>query len=197
MTNLSSDSMRTSTTLLRGVRDPQNHEAWEKFIARYGPMIRGWCRQWFPREADDKAYEVFSELVFRMINFEYDPGKGRFRGWLKTVTHNLMAKFKRELPPQVDDDQNPLDSARSERRPRSAAGCRVATSSSWRSPRNECERRVATHTLAGVCGDSRRRAEAGRGRSRTRHESRHGLSGKAQRHRSSCGGRSRTLQGPA
>jgi RNA polymerase sigma-70 factor (ECF subfamily) len=79
-------------------------------MARYGPLIRGWCRHWFPRSADDKVYEVFSELVFRMIKFEYDPGKGRFRGWLKTVTHNLMAKLKREAFPQADSDDEPFDS---------------------------------------------------------------------------------------
>jgi RNA polymerase sigma-70 factor (ECF subfamily) len=90
----STDSMRTYPSLLEEVRDPRNHEAWGRFIARYGPMIRGWCRQWFPREADDRAYDVFSELVFRMVTFEYDPSQGRFRGWLKTVTHRLMARLK-------------------------------------------------------------------------------------------------------
>ncbi len=110
MNDQSSDSMRTSPTLLKAVQDPQNYEAWEKFIARYGPMIRGWCRLWFPREADDRACDVFAELVFRMISFEYDPSKGRFRGWLKTVTHNLMAKLKKDVFPQAREEDNPLDS---------------------------------------------------------------------------------------
>jgi RNA polymerase sigma factor (sigma-70 family) len=105
------DSMRTDVALLGDVRDPRNHAAWEKFIARYGPMIRGWCRHWYPREADDKACDVFAELVFRMINFEYDPSKGRFRGWLKTVTHNMMAKLKKDTIPQQDDDHCPLELA--------------------------------------------------------------------------------------
>ncbi len=47
MNNGSSDSTRTDAVLLGDVRDPRNHAAWEKFIARYGPMIRGWCCQWF------------------------------------------------------------------------------------------------------------------------------------------------------
>ena len=105
------ESSRTDAALLGDVRDPRNHEAWEKFIARYGPMIRGWCRHWYPREADDKAYDVFAELVFRMINFEYDPSKGRFRGWLKTVTHNMMAKLKKDMIPQPDDEYTPLELA--------------------------------------------------------------------------------------
>ena len=93
--DLSSDTTRTDPRLLGAVRDPQNHAAWEKFIARYRPMIRGWCHQWFPHEADDKACEVLSELIFRMITFEYNASQGRFRGWLKTVTHNLMARLKK------------------------------------------------------------------------------------------------------
>ncbi len=110
MNDQSSDSMRTHPSLLKQLRDPHNGEAWGTFIARYGPMVRAWCRHWFPREADDRAYDVFSELVFRMMTFEYDPSQGRFRGWLKTVTHRLMAKMKGEEWPQFDDDHNPLDS---------------------------------------------------------------------------------------
>jgi hypothetical protein len=105
MKNLSSDWTRTDSGLLNGVKEPAHHEAWEKFLARYGPMIRGWCRHWFPRDDDDKAHDVIYELVFRMMTFE-----GRFRGWLKTLTHNMMAKLKSDEWPQVDDDgESPLD----------------------------------------------------------------------------------------
>ncbi len=54
---------------------------------------------------------MLSELVFRMVTFEYDPSKGRFRGWLKTVTHNMMAKLKSDQWSQNnDDDDDPLES---------------------------------------------------------------------------------------
>jgi RNA polymerase sigma-70 factor (ECF subfamily) len=111
MNNLSSDSTRTDPRLLGEVRDPRNHAAWEKFISRYRPMIRGWCYQWFPHEADNKTCEVLSELIFRMITFEYNASEGRFRGWLKTVTHNMMAGLKKDLLPQAGDDHNQLDLA--------------------------------------------------------------------------------------
>jgi RNA polymerase sigma factor (sigma-70 family) len=104
------DSTSTDPPVLGDVRDPRSHAAWEKFIARYGPVIRGWCRQRFPHEADDRAHELICELVFRMMTFEYNPAEERFRGWLKRVTHHLMAKLKREKWAGVDEDgENPLD----------------------------------------------------------------------------------------
>jgi RNA polymerase sigma factor (sigma-70 family) len=87
------DTSRTSQSLVDGVRDPGNQQAWAEFHRQYEPMIRGWCRHWFPRETDDMDQEVFRRLVNCLKKFEYDPAK-RFRGYLKTVTNNLMAELK-------------------------------------------------------------------------------------------------------
>jgi len=54
--------------------------------------------------------EVMGELVFIMRSYTYKPEKGRFRGWLKTVTHNLMAKLKRDSK-RVFFDIEALDGA--------------------------------------------------------------------------------------
>ena len=88
------DRSRTHASLLIRLRDNADQQAWEEFHDRYAPMIRGWCRQWFPRELDDMVQEVFTRLVSCLKAFEYEPGKGRFRGYLKTVTHRLMADLK-------------------------------------------------------------------------------------------------------
>jgi RNA polymerase sigma factor (sigma-70 family) len=102
MSTSSVDPAPTSRTLLYDVREPGDHQAWEEFHARYAPMIRGWCQRWFPREADDMVQEVMGELVFIMRSFTYKPEEGRFRGWLKTVTHRMMAQLKRRQPLLVD-----------------------------------------------------------------------------------------------
>jgi len=94
MSTGSYDSARTSRTLLSRLRDPGDQQAWEEFHARYAPMIRGWCRHWFPRETEDMVQEVMLLLARRLRTFEYQPAKGRFRGFLKTVTNNLMADLK-------------------------------------------------------------------------------------------------------
>jgi RNA polymerase sigma-70 factor (ECF subfamily) len=64
-------------------------------------MIRRWCLTWFPREADDMVQEVLVKLVGIIGSFEYGAKPGRFRGWLKTVTKNLMAELKRSRPSSI------------------------------------------------------------------------------------------------
>jgi RNA polymerase sigma-70 factor (ECF subfamily) len=88
------DDSATHASLLIRVRDARNKEAWAEFQRRYGPMIWSWCRHWFPRETEDMVQDVYCKLVERLKSFEYDPAKGRFRGWLKTVTNRLMSDLK-------------------------------------------------------------------------------------------------------
>lgn len=101
------DEGRSTTvpSMLVRVGDPTNHQAWEAFLTRYGPMVRGWCRHWFPSAADEMAHEVFARLVFVMRTYQYRPERGRFRGWLKTVTHRLMAELKRDAGPTGVDPE--------------------------------------------------------------------------------------------
>ena len=105
------DPSRTQASLLIRVRDPGDHQAWAEFQRRYGPMIHGWCRHWFPRETEDKVQDVYCKLVDRLRTFEYDPARGRFRGWLKTLTNRLMSDLKTIAPTAVPDDDTCLDQA--------------------------------------------------------------------------------------
>ena len=85
----------TSTTLLRKVAaEPTDVAAWDAFVERYGRMVYQWCRRWNLQEADaeDVTQGVMLQLAQQMRNFRYDPN-GRFRGWLRTVTHRAWAKF--------------------------------------------------------------------------------------------------------
>ncbi len=103
------DMSRTSPSLLIRLRDLDDQRAWDEFHKRYAPMIRGWCRHWFPRETDDMVQEVFTRLTKCLKEFEYAPGKGRFRGYLKTVTHRLMQDLKERAvrQPSIDGDAAP------------------------------------------------------------------------------------------
>jgi len=84
------DPLKTSLTLLgRLRRDPKDQAAWSKFVARYGPRILRWCREWGLQESDaqDVTQDVLLKLNGLMARFVYDPS-GSFRGWLKTLTHH-------------------------------------------------------------------------------------------------------------
>jgi RNA polymerase sigma factor (sigma-70 family) len=102
---------RTHASLLLRVRDPGDHQAWAEFERRYRPMIEGWCRRWFPRETEDRVQDVYCKLVGRLRTFEYDPARGRFRGWLKTLTNRLMADLKRAPHPDLPVDESVLEQA--------------------------------------------------------------------------------------
>ena len=108
---------------------------------------------------------MICELVFRMMTFEYDPTKGRFRGWLKTLTHNLMAKLKREQWPQVDDDdESPLDLLEAGEDLAARLAAEFDLELLEKAKDQVRDSRPAAH-VGGVRGNRRRGAKAGRGRS--------------------------------
>jgi RNA polymerase sigma factor (sigma-70 family) len=95
------DWSKTRLSLLEGLRDRRNHEAWEKFVDRYGPRVIQWARAWFyPSDAEDVAQMVFLKLVPAMETFVYQPGK-KFRSYLKTVTHHAMVDLSRQRGRQL------------------------------------------------------------------------------------------------
>jgi len=99
---------RTRGTLLSRVRDVSDVEAWREFVGDYGPLILKWCEKHGLQEADsaDVVQEVLASLVTAMRSFDYNPGRGRFRGWLKTVTQNAVIDFvkSRQRPGEGSGD---------------------------------------------------------------------------------------------
>jgi RNA polymerase sigma-70 factor (ECF subfamily) len=87
-------ALNTSATMLARVQNPADREAWNEFVARYGPRIKQWCRRWNVQEADaeDVTQEVLLRLAQKMRDFRYDPSRS-FRAWLKTVTHHAWRNF--------------------------------------------------------------------------------------------------------
>lgn len=94
----STDSV-TSLSLLCALKDDvQQHQAWIRFVQRYGPRIEGWCRRWGLQEADarDVMQNVLLQLAKQMGSFEYDHA-GRFRSWLKTIAWRAWADYLRSM----------------------------------------------------------------------------------------------------
>jgi RNA polymerase sigma-70 factor (ECF subfamily) len=86
----------TSLTLLNILCGPEKDEAaWRVFCDRYQPMIRRWCARQRLQDADvEDVTQKVLERLFTKIN-NYDPGRGGFRGWLKTVVDNAVKDFLR------------------------------------------------------------------------------------------------------
>jgi RNA polymerase sigma-70 factor (ECF subfamily) len=81
--------------LLVLLRDPSDPVTWGAFVACYGPKVHGRCRKWGLQEAgaQDVTRDVLMRLVDKLRSFRYDPDRGTFRGWLKTLTHHAWSDY--------------------------------------------------------------------------------------------------------
>ena len=85
----------TRRSLLSRVRDASDAAAWSEFEARYRELIVRYARArgLQPADADDVSQAVMAKLCRSLCNFEYDPGKGRFRTYLYRAVRNEVAEF--------------------------------------------------------------------------------------------------------
>lgn len=103
----------TSPTLLGRLRRfPVDQGAWRDFVDIYGAHIYSWGTRWGLQSADaeDVTQATLVRLAKAMQEFQYDSNL-RFRGWLKTVTHNAwqdLLRVRKPLPTDGLGDQNPL-----------------------------------------------------------------------------------------
>jgi RNA polymerase sigma-70 factor (ECF subfamily) len=84
----------THATLLQRVAAGVDATAWREFCDRYGELIQGFARRRGLQAADcdDVMQDVLIALTKAMPGFTYDPGKGKFRSYLKTVVMRSIAK---------------------------------------------------------------------------------------------------------
>jgi RNA polymerase sigma-70 factor, ECF subfamily len=83
----------TGSTLFRLLGDPSDPAAWERFVGRYAPKLRAWCRQWGLGEAE--AADVSQDVLLKLLTGlrTYDRRKGRFRCWLKAMARNTKSDW--------------------------------------------------------------------------------------------------------
>jgi RNA polymerase sigma-70 factor (ECF subfamily) len=97
---------RTGSSLFNVLADPNDQSAWERFVYRHQARIRKWCRLWGSQEADaeDISQMILCKLLEQLKAFRYDPRRGTFRAWLKTVTRNTWLNLRRQPRPIHLDD---------------------------------------------------------------------------------------------
>jgi RNA polymerase sigma factor (sigma-70 family) len=85
----------TRPSLLLRLRDVRDQQAWSTFLEIYQPLIYRVIRQRRVQDAD--AIEVTQEVLLAVANsidqWEANPQRGTFRGWLTTITRNLVVNF--------------------------------------------------------------------------------------------------------
>jgi RNA polymerase sigma factor (sigma-70 family) len=93
----------THATLIARVAGGGDNAAWDEFCARYADVLRGFAlRQGLQTaDADDVVQEGFMALRSALPRFEYDPAKGKFRSYLKTVALHAIFKQRRQKRGQV------------------------------------------------------------------------------------------------
>jgi RNA polymerase sigma-70 factor (ECF subfamily) len=88
---------KTSSSLLRRLRNPEDKASWGEFVALYEPLLIRYVRKkgLDDHDAQDVVQGIFITLLRKLPTFELDRGKGRFRTWLWQVTHNAVVDWAR------------------------------------------------------------------------------------------------------
>lgn len=88
----------THLSLLIRVKSPNDQSAWREFDEIYRPMLFRFARACGLRDADaDEIVQACMVSASQHVgSFEYDPSKGRFRGWLKTIVNNRVRSMLRD-----------------------------------------------------------------------------------------------------
>ncbi len=89
--------------MLARLSDPGDDVAWRDFEARYRALILSYARRigltlW---DAEDVMQNVLLRLSCALPDFRYDPGRGRFRGWLGTVVRNAAIEHLSQRCPRA------------------------------------------------------------------------------------------------
>lgn len=97
----------THATLLARVSACVDPDAWEEFCARYESLIRDFARRRgvVGADADDVVQDVLIALTKSMPGFQYDPARGKFRSYLKTVVLRSIFRKSSRGAGEVSLDQ--------------------------------------------------------------------------------------------
>jgi RNA polymerase sigma-70 factor (ECF subfamily) len=92
----------TRASLLIQIKDLRNTRAWSEFDAIYRPILHRFAMACGLDEvnAEDAVQHGMTAVHKHIERFDYDPDKGRFRGWLRTVVNNHVRSLlkKRRTP---------------------------------------------------------------------------------------------------
>ena len=82
---------------MRRLRDGSDQEAWSEFVELYSPLVerRGRRLGGNSEAAQGAVQDTFVRLVHTLPGFEYDPARGRFRGYVLQVARSEIGMARR------------------------------------------------------------------------------------------------------
>lgn len=98
----------TRASLLIKIRDSGDDNAWQEFDRIYRPMLRRFAlaRGLGNADADDVTQQCMAAIHKHIATFQYDPTKGRFKSWLRTLANNRIRNLHRARRPQGANDED-------------------------------------------------------------------------------------------
>jgi len=107
----SGEFLPTRRSLLERLKDLGDQSSWKDFFETYWKLIYSVARKAGLSDAD--AQDVVQETVItvsrRINDFNYDPKKGSFKGWLKRVTNSRLCDLQRKKQYQVKGRRLPRE----------------------------------------------------------------------------------------
>lgn len=91
---------RTRMTLIERLKEWEDHESWDEFVAIYEKMIFGVSIRCglTPEEAKDAVQETLVSVSKNIGKFKADPGFGSFRSWLMKLARWRISNQIRQRP---------------------------------------------------------------------------------------------------
>jgi len=98
MAEIEQEWLPTRQTLLSRLKNWEDADSWREFFDTYSKLIYSVARRsgLTVAEAQEVVQETMVTVANKMPDFQYDPDKGSFKGWLKNTTHwKVQDQFRR------------------------------------------------------------------------------------------------------
>src|SRR5437763_3209335 len=91
------DTPTTRASLLVRLGDAADSAAWGRFVDLYAPPVYACARRHGLQDADaaDVTQDVMRSVYTAFRRGDFDPDRGRFRGWLITIVRNKLRDHAR------------------------------------------------------------------------------------------------------
>lgn len=109
--DISENFLPTRRSLLGRLKQWDDRRSWEEFVRMYERLIYSVAVKAGLRdhEARDVVQDTLISVAKELPEFQYDPAKGSFKGWLRMITRRRIVDFWRKRSRQVQTSE-PLPS---------------------------------------------------------------------------------------